>query len=385
MQWDEPELTAFADQAELLLVEVDVVPGERGGLAQPQPRKREQMERQLLAFGPNRRVDVAELSVAVGDGLQVRQPRQPHVAGRVMADEAVPLPVPVGGAQIGELPSDCRERPPVEELVEVLLALKQRQLTRRDPVRVEPALSRPQRLRRGFDRQRGAPAAPLRSQERLENRIHSEAVLSGRGQRPAHTMQRQHEHTPGCAGSDERPPHPANSCVHRVRSRTRRTPPHHRDQLVLPEHPKRVSGHHHQKPVLQRRQLELDLAEPLPPPHRIDTQTTNHQTPSPRRNSRERRRRTDRGRQRPPRETRRLLRPRPPLPTLTPANQTGKPNQRLVQPATKQMQLTHQHPLDRKRHRHAHTHPRITHARHLPSEPARDSMRATGTMGLIRA
>jgi len=58
----------------------------------------------------------------------VGQPRRPDIRGRVTLNKIVPLPVTVGGPHIGELPTHRRDRLPLQQLVEVLLAAEKRQL-----------------------------------------------------------------------------------------------------------------------------------------------------------------------------------------------------------------------------------------------------------------
>ena len=70
------------------------------------------------------------------------------------------------------MPAHGRDRLPLEQPVEVLLALQQSQLAGGQLMLVEPALRLPKRMRDRLDRQRRRAAAPLRRQVRLEDRIH---------------------------------------------------------------------------------------------------------------------------------------------------------------------------------------------------------------------
>jgi hypothetical protein len=114
VEWDEAELAALPGQLELGVLEIDLGPGERGEFSEPQSGEREQVEGALVAFGPNRGVDIAELLVGVGDGLEVGKPGQLDISGRVARDELVADAVAVGGPQIGEMPLDRRDRTALE-------------------------------------------------------------------------------------------------------------------------------------------------------------------------------------------------------------------------------------------------------------------------------
>jgi hypothetical protein len=84
-------------------------------------------------------MDLPQLFVAVGRRVVIGQPRQPNVGGRVALDQLVPNRVAVGGPDVGETTAHRRDRLPLQQLVEVLLARKQRQLAGCKVVLVEPA------------------------------------------------------------------------------------------------------------------------------------------------------------------------------------------------------------------------------------------------------
>ncbi len=49
-----------------------------------------------------------------GRRLVVRQPRQPHLRGRVTIDQVVTEAVPVRRSHVGEMPANGRDRVPLE-------------------------------------------------------------------------------------------------------------------------------------------------------------------------------------------------------------------------------------------------------------------------------
>jgi hypothetical protein len=143
---DEPELAALADEPDLPTVEVDLVPAEPDDLAEAKSSEGEQEEGDLLSLRSDRGVDRPQLLVAVGGWLDVRQPRQLHVCGWIASDEVVADAVPVCRPHVREMPTHGRDGAAVEQLFEVLLALKKREFGGGDLVLVEPALGRAERV-----------------------------------------------------------------------------------------------------------------------------------------------------------------------------------------------------------------------------------------------
>jgi len=76
VEWDTAELAVFAVEFELAVGEVDLVPGEGGGLAEPKPGEGKDVEGDVLPRRSDRVVDRSELLAGVGGWFDVGQRRE---------------------------------------------------------------------------------------------------------------------------------------------------------------------------------------------------------------------------------------------------------------------------------------------------------------------
>lgn len=168
MERHQAELAALAGEPDLPALELDLPPLQPCDLAQPQSGEREQEEDDLFPLATDPRVELGQLLVAVGRGVVLGQPRQPHISGRIPRHQLMPPRVAVGGTHVGEMPPHRRDRLPLEHLVEVLLTPQQRELARCHVLLVEPTLRLLQRMPDRFDRQRRRTTARERPADTVQ-------------------------------------------------------------------------------------------------------------------------------------------------------------------------------------------------------------------------
>jgi hypothetical protein len=129
------------------------------------------VEEQFLAFGADRGQDRPQLLAGVGLGLDVGEPWESDVGGRVALDELVADGVAIGGANGDEVLTNGRDRPFLDQAVEVVLAVEQAELLGWDPVFAQPAVECSERADVGADRVARAAPPSERVEVALEDRV----------------------------------------------------------------------------------------------------------------------------------------------------------------------------------------------------------------------